>query len=60
MAPTAKKGGPGCLGRSRGGLTTKIHKIHALANRAYDSDAPRTEMAARGPWANIKPIPNRL
>ncbi len=81
------------MGRSRGGLTTKIHalvdanglpialKLTAgqahdgrsaqdmldtvgtgdilLADRAYDSDALRTEMAARGAWANIKPMPGR-
>ncbi|SES22279.1 transposase, IS4 family [Sphingobium sp. YR768] len=81
------------MGRSRGGLTTKIHalvdanglpialKLTAgqahdgrsaadmlgtlsdgdvlLADRAYDSDALRSEMAARGVWANIKPMPNR-
>ncbi|MFK4875385.1 IS5 family transposase [Novosphingobium sp. ZW T3_23] len=89
----SKKGGSGCMGRSRGGLTTKIHalvdanglpialKLTAgqahdgrsaadmldtigdgdvlLADRAYDSDALRIEMAARGAWANIKPMPNR-
>ena len=81
------------MGRSRGGLTTKIHalvdanglpialKLTAgqahdgksaqdmlstvregdilLADRAYDSNALRTEMAARGAWANIKPMPGR-
>jgi len=81
------------MGRSRGGLTTKIHalvdanglpivlKLTAgqahdgrsaadmlatlgdgdvlLADRAYDSDALRIEMAARGAWANIPPMPNR-
>jgi transposase len=81
------------MGRSRGGLTTKIHalvdanglpialKLTAgqahdgksaqdmlgtvkdgdilLADRAYDSDALRAEMAARGAWANIKPMPGR-
>lgn len=81
------------MGRSRGGLTTKIHalvdanglpitlKLTAgqahdgrsaadmfdtlgdgdvlLADRAYDSDALRSEMAARGVWANIKHMPNR-
>ncbi len=30
-----------------------------LADRAYDSDALRTEMAARGAWANIRPLDNR-
>ena len=82
------------MGRSRGGLTTKIHavvdaegmpialKLTAgqahdgrsaqdmfgtvgegdilLADRAYDSDALRVEIAARGAWANIKPMPNRV
>jgi transposase len=82
------------MGRSRGGLSTKIHAVvdangHAialklsegqahdgrsaadlldsirqgqilLADRAYDSDALRTEMAARGAWANIKPMPRRV
>ncbi|HEX8214353.1 MAG TPA: IS5 family transposase [Allosphingosinicella sp.] len=92
-ANAQKKDGPGCMGRSRGGLTTKIHalvdanglpialKLTAgqahdgrsaadmlatlgegnvlLADRAYDSDALRIEMAARGAWANIPPMPNR-
>ena len=82
------------MGRSRGGLTTKIHALvdanglpvalkltegqaHdgrgaadmldrlgpgqiLLADRAYDSDALRQEMTARGAWANIKPMPRRL
>ena len=81
------------MGRSRGGLTTKIHALvdanglpitlkltagqahdgrsasdmldtlrHGdilLADRAYDSDALRIEMTARGAWANIKPMPGR-
>ena len=81
------------MGRSRGGLTTKIHAVvdadglpialkltpgqaHdgrsaeglleslgegdiLLADRGYDSDALRHQMAARGAWANIKPMPNR-
>jgi transposase len=81
------------MGRSRGGLTTKIHavvdaeglpitlKLTAgqahdgrsaedmlasveegdilLADRGYDSDALRRELAARGAWANVKPMPNR-
>ena len=81
------------MGRSRGGLTTKIHavvdaeglpitlKLTAgqahdgrsadgmldsvgegdvlLADRGYDSDALRDAIAARGAWANIKPMPNR-
>jgi transposase len=82
------------MGRSRGGLTTKIHalvdangnpialKLTAgqahdgrsardmldaigegqvlLADRAYDSDALRKELADRGAWANVKPMPNRV
>ena len=82
------------MGRSRGGLTTKIHAVvdangnpialklsegqaHdgrsatgfletieagqiLLADRGYDSDALRAEMAARGAWANITPMPNRV
>ena len=82
------------MGRSRGGLTTKIHALvdangnpialkltegqaHdgrsagdllenigegqiLLADRACDSDALRTDLAERGAWANIKPMPNRV
>ena len=81
------------MGRSRGGLTTKIHALvdanglpitlklsegqaHdgksaadmlddlgdgqiLLADAAYDSDALRAALAARGAWANIKPMPQR-
>ncbi len=82
------------MGRSRGGLTTKIHalvdanglpvalKLSAgqahdgksaadmlmnlgpgqilLADRAYDSDALRKDVASQGAWANIKPMPRRV
>jgi transposase len=82
------------MGRSRGGLTTKLHalvdanglpialKLTAgqahdgksaadmlsgigsgqilLADRAYDSDALRNELAGRGAWANIKPLSRRI
>ena len=82
------------MGRSRGGLTTKIHALvdanglpialkltegqaHdgrsatdmlgnigegqiLLADRAYDSDALRKDVAARGGWANVKPMPGRV
>lgn len=82
------------MGRSRGGLTTKIHALvdaegrpirlkltegqaHdgrsaaemfetvnagdiLLADRAYDSDGLRQSIAARGAWANIRPMPNRI
>jgi transposase len=83
-----------CMGRSRGGLTTKIHALvdangmpialklaegqaHdgrsaidmldnvqsgqiLLADRAYDSNALRETMNARGAWANVRPMPHRL
>jgi len=82
------------MGRSRGGLTTKIHALvdangnpialkltegqahdgrsavdllenigkgqTLLADRAYDSDALRDDLAERGAWANVKPMPNRV
>lgn len=82
-----------CMGRSRGGLTTKIHALvdanglpitlklsegqaHdgksaadmlddlgggqiLLADAAYDSDALRAALTARGAWPNIKPMPQR-
>jgi len=82
------------MGRSRGGLTTKIHAMvdaegrpirlkltegqaHdgrsaadmfgsiglgniLLADRAYDSDALRETLRARGAWGNIRPMPNRV
>jgi transposase len=81
------------MGRSRGGLTTKIHALvdasglpialkltegqaHdgrsaddmlgsvvagniLLADRAYDCDALRQTLTARGAWANVKPMPRR-
>ena len=81
------------MGRSRGGLTTKIHALvdacglpialkltpgqdHdgksaadmldaigpgqvLLADAAYDSDALRQGLAARGAWANVKPMARR-
>ena len=31
-----------------------------LADRAYDSDALRDRLAARGAWANVKPMPRRV
>lgn len=80
-------------GRSRGGLTTKIHALvdangllvvlkltpgqaHdgrsaadmlgeigkgqiLLADRAYDSDTLRAELAGRGAWACVKPMKHR-
>ena len=82
------------MGRSRGGLTTRIHALvdacglpialkltegqaHdgraaadmlaslgqgdiLLGDAAYDSDALRQDLAARGAWACVKPMPNRL
>ena len=30
-----------------------------LADRAYDCDNTRKALAARGAWANIRPMPNR-
>ena len=82
------------MGRSRGGLTTKIHALvdacglpirlkitegqaHdgrsaqdmidtvergdvLLADRAYDSNALRQTLDARGATANVKPMPNRV
>jgi transposase len=82
------------MGRSRGGLTTKIHALVdaeglpvalmlsegqaydgksavdmletvragtiLLADRAYDSNELRELIAARGAWANIRPMPQRL
>jgi transposase len=82
------------MGRSRGGLTTKIHAIvdacglpillklsegqaHdgrsaqdmlgsvgrgdiLLADRAYDSNALRETLAARGAQANVRAMPQRL
>ena len=82
------------MGRSRGGLTRKIHALvdanglpvalkltegqaHdgrsaadmlgnigagqiLLADRAYDSDGLRNELAERGAWANVKPLARRI
>jgi len=82
------------MGRSRGGLTTKIHAVvdgngnpislkltagqahdgrsaadlldtlgegqTLIADGAYDSDALRAAVEARGASANIKPMPNRV
>jgi transposase len=82
------------MGRSRGGLTTKIHAVvdangnpitlklsegqahdgrsaadmldtvgpgqTLLADRAYDSDALRQNLANRGASANVKPMPHRV
>lgn len=82
------------MGRSKGGLTTKIHALVdanglpillkitpgqaadgrsaadmfdtlsrgdvLLADRAYDSDALRSEMEARGVLANVRLMPQRV
>ncbi len=82
------------MGRSRGGLTTKIHAVvdgHGLpialkltegqahdgttgaemlgtlgpdcillADRGYDSDVLREKIAARGAYANIRPLDHRV
>lgn len=82
------------MGRSRGGLTTKVHAMvdanglpiglclsegqaydgHSAklmldtlapgsilpADRPYDADKLRAEIAARGAFANIPPMPNRI
>lgn len=89
-----KDGRSDCMGRSRGGLTTRIHALvdalglpiglkltegqaHdgrsaadmpgglgegciLLGDRAYDSDAMRANLAARGAWACVKPMPGRV
>jgi transposase len=81
------------MGRSRGGLTTKIHALcdanglpiklkltvgqaHdgksaadmladigdgqiLLADAAYDADGMRADLAERGAWACVKPMPTR-
>ena len=53
------------MGRSRGGLITKIHalvdaegrpiRLTLTADRAYDTNAIREHAAACGAWANIPP-----
>jgi len=82
------------MGRSRGGLTTKIHALVdamglpialkltegqaadgrsaedmfdtvlagniLLADRAYDSNALRERLTARGAWGNIRAMPQRI
>lgn len=82
------------MGRSRGGLTTKIHALVDIEGRpirlklsagqahdgpasadmfdtveaghillgdcAYDSDRLRADLKARGAWACIRPMPNRV
>ena len=48
-------------GRSAAGMLENIGEGQILlADRAYDSDALRQEVAGRGGWANIKPMPGRV
>jgi transposase len=60
--PIALKLTPGQAhdGRSAEGMLESLGAGDILlADRGYDSDALRNQMAARGAWANIKPMPNR-
>jgi transposase len=60
--PIALKLTPGQAhdGRSAEGMLESLGTGDILlADRGYDSDALRNQMAARGAWANIKPMPNR-
>jgi transposase len=60
--PIALKLTPGQAhdGRSAEGMLESLEAGDILlADRGYDSDALRDQMAARGAWANIKPMPNR-
>ncbi|WP_440640786.1 IS5 family transposase [Bradyrhizobium sp. PUT101] len=52
------------MGRSRGGLTSKIHAVvesgsMLLADRGYDADWIRELAMKKGAWANIPPKSNR-
>lgn len=48
-------------GRSAADMLGTVEAGHILlADRAYDSDALRVEMAERGAWANIRATPNRV
>ena len=48
-------------GRSAADMFETLKAGHILlADRAYDSDALRAEMAGRGVWANIRAMPNRV
>ncbi len=48
-------------GRSAEGMLDGLRAGQILiADRAYDSDHLRLAMAARGAWANIKPLARRL
>ena len=58
------------MGRSRGGLTTKIHvlvdacglpiMLKLTEGQAHDPNKLRDTLEARGVWANVKPMPHRL
>lgn len=58
--PIALKLTPGQAhdGWSAAGMLDTLGDV-LLADRAYDSDALRLEMAACGAWAKIKPMPGR-
>lgn len=48
-------------GRSAADMFDTVGKGDVLlADRAYDSDALRAEMDARGAWANIRAMPQRV
>jgi transposase len=48
-------------GRSAADMFETLEAGHILlADRAYDGDALRAEMAERGAWANIRAMPNRV
>src|SRR5271157_6089230 len=63
----AKKNGPQAIGRSRGGLTTKIHAlvdalgnpVALLADKAYDADPFIDTLTQRGITPVIPPKANR-
>ena len=47
-------------GRSAADMLDGVGKGQILlADRAYDSDAMRADLSARGAWACVKPMPNR-
>lgn len=48
-------------GRSAADMLGRVQSGQMLlADRAYDSNALREAMNARGAWANIRPMPHRL
>jgi transposase len=49
------------VGRSAADMLDRIGADQILlADRAYDSDALRQQLAERGAWANVKSMPNRI